>query len=124
MIPLELDLEVEIAEDVDLEVEAVTDTGNVRTQTKTATPSKAAQSVLPDEGFLLSGVDVDPIPDNFVDADDPETHYSGSYTVRPQPGEAVVLDTDGKILQEDIIVNEIPFLAVSNPQGGETVTIG
>ena len=73
MIPLELDLEVEIAEDVDLEVEAVTDTGNVRTQTKTATPSKAAQSVLPDEGFLLSGVDVDPIPDNFVDADDPET---------------------------------------------------
>ncbi len=124
MIPLELDLEVEIAEDVDLEVEAVTDTGNVRTQTKTATPSKAAQSVLPDEGFLLSEVDVEPIPDNFVDADDPEYHYSGSSAVRPLPDESVVLETGGKIMQDDITVEEIPFLAVSNPHGGETVTIG
>lgn len=45
-------------------------TGTLGTETKTATPTKAAQTIAPSDGNLLSRVTVDPIPDNYYDTSD------------------------------------------------------
>lgn len=41
-------------------------TGTLNTQMKTATPSSAFQTITPDTGKLLSGVTVNPIPDEYI----------------------------------------------------------
>lgn len=49
--------------------------------------------------------------------------YEGSYNVTPKVSEQV-LETKNKSLLDDITVFEIPYASVSNPSGGQTVTIG
>ena len=50
-------------------------------------------------------------------------YYTGEYVVIPKSYEQF-LDTDNKILTDDVDVKEIPYAEVPNIQGGLTVTIG
>lgn len=50
-------------------------------------------------------------------------HYQGEYIVTPRLYEQA-LDTDGKIMDEDVVVHEIPITKATNPHGGQTVLIG
>ena len=56
----------------------------------------------------------------FVAEDDP---YEGTYEVTPRVY-AQSLNTDGKIMSDDVTVHEIPVTTTSNPEGGLTVLIG
>jgi len=49
--------------------------------------------------------------------------YTGDYEVIPDADHAVVLPTSGKRMRSDVNVQKIPYFAVSNPQGGKTVSI-
>ena len=49
--------------------------------------------------------------------------YTGDYIVIPT-AVAQVLDTDHKLLLDDVTVTAIPYTEVSNPSGGYTVSIG
>lgn len=49
--------------------------------------------------------------------------YSGSYEVVPAAFEPQTLDTDGKLMKDDVLVHEIPYLETSNDSGGITVSI-
>lgn len=50
-------------------------------------------------------------------------YYEGEYVVIPKSYEQF-LDTDHKILTDDVDVKEIPYAEVPNIYGGLTVTIG
>lgn len=50
--------------------------------------------------------------------------YQGSYIVTPIANLDLLLETANKVLQDDIIVNKIPYTEVSNLSGGYTVSIG
>lgn len=54
-----------------------------------------------------------------ADSDDPEA-YTGSYEVTPMAYSAQTLDTSGKVLSEDLVVNEVPYYQTSNSSGGVT----
>lgn len=64
-----------------------------------------------DDGLIaeVTSFDVDP--------------YEGEYEVTPRLG-SQTLDTDGKVMVEDLIVHEIPVVKTTNIQGGQTVLIG
>ena len=49
--------------------------------------------------------------------------YDGSYEVTPRVY-AQSLDTDGKLMEDDVTVHEIPVTRTTNPTGGLTVLIG
>lgn len=49
--------------------------------------------------------------------------YGGSYEVTPRLY-AQSLDTDGKLMEDDVTVHEIPISHTTNPTGGLTVLIG
>lgn len=49
--------------------------------------------------------------------------YTGSYEVTPKT-EETILQTQNKLMTDNLTVKEIPFYRVSNPAGGETVYIG
>lgn len=49
--------------------------------------------------------------------------YDGEYTVTPRLY-AQTLDTDRKLMADDVTVYEIPVTQTSNPYGGQTVLIG
>ena len=49
--------------------------------------------------------------------------YDGSYEVTPRLY-AQSLDTDGKLMEDDVTVYEIPISHTTNPTGGLTVLIG
>lgn len=51
------------------------------------------------------------------------TPYEGEYEVTPRVY-TQSLDTDGKLMSDDVTVHEIPVTRTSNPQGGLTVVIG
>lgn len=53
----------------------------------------------------------------------PLPYYDGIYEVTPRKVEQI-LDTKNKSMRDDVTVKEIPYLEVSNPQGGITATIG
>lgn len=53
----------------------------------------------------------------------PLPYYDGPYQVTPRKVEQV-LDTKNKSMRDDIVVDPITYLEVSNPQGGKTATIG
>lgn len=46
--------------------------------------------------------------------------YTGSYEVTPMAYSVQSLDTSGKVLSEDIVVNEVPYYQTSNSSGGVT----
>ena len=49
--------------------------------------------------------------------------YDGDYEVTPRLY-AQSLDTDGKLMEDDVTVYEIPISHTTNPTGGLTVLIG
>lgn len=49
--------------------------------------------------------------------------YTGDYIVIPSAEERV-LDTDHKLLLDDVTVTAIPYVEVGNESGGYTVSIG
>ncbi len=49
--------------------------------------------------------------------------YEGSYEVTPRL-HAQSLYTDGKLMEDDVTIFEIPVTITSNPHGGQTVLIG
>lgn len=51
--------------------------------------------------------------------DDTET-YTGSYEVTPKANKLTVLETLGKTMSEDVVVNEVPYFQTSNTSGGVT----
>ena len=52
----------------------------------------------------------------------PET-YEGDYEVTPRLHITQTLDTDGKYMEDDVIVLEVPYYETSNESGGTTVYI-
>lgn len=50
-------------------------------------------------------------------------HYDGVYEVTPLADFEIILPTQGKILDEDVVVNKIPYYETSN-ESGITVYIG
>lgn len=48
----------------------------------------------------------------------------GEYIITPDATEEQVVETKGKYLKEDIIVQEIPYSEEPNSAGGLTITIG
>lgn len=49
--------------------------------------------------------------------------YKGDYVVTPRVSEQKLATAD-KVLNNDVVVREIPYAEVSNLTGGKTVTIG
>lgn len=43
--------------------------------------------------------------------------YAGETTVTPKVKESIELETQNKVLLENIIVNEVPYYETSNPKG-------
>lgn len=50
-------------------------------------------------------------------------YYTGEYTVTPSL-DAQILDTQGKAMRDDVVVQRIPIIFTTNPQGGQSVVIG
>ena len=50
--------------------------------------------------------------------------YDGPYEVIPMAHTMQVLETENKLMTENVLVHEIPYWETSNPQGGNTVYIG
>lgn len=50
--------------------------------------------------------------------------YEGVYQVTSLPTLDLILQTGGKQLQSNIVVNKIPYFETTNDSGGYTVTIG
>ena len=78
------------------------------------------------------GIDVDGLQVEFgIDVDGLQVvttsdlpPYEGAYTVDPLAKSATVLPTKGKIMADNITVNKIRQLEVSNTAGGNTLIIG
>lgn len=51
-------------------------------------------------------------------------NYTGEYEVTPKAFQSQELKTKGLVLNDNIVVKEIPYAEVSNLGGGFTVTIG
>lgn len=49
--------------------------------------------------------------------------YKGEYEVTPGVSD-VFLYTKDKLMEDDVTVHPVPFYEVSNPSGGNTITIG
>ena len=60
----------------------------------------------------------------FMDATQNVTLYEGTYEAIPMANFDQVLHTARKILQEDIVIEKIPYYETSNDAGGYTVIIG
>lgn len=58
-----------------------------------------------------------------VPVHDKYPEYEGSYSVAPRVVEQT-LPTKQKSMEEDMTVEAINYLEVTNPEGGKTVTIG
>lgn len=50
-------------------------------------------------------------------------HYSGSYEAMSNSNEDIVLETEGKVLDEDVVVKKLSTYETSNPSGGTTIYI-
>jgi len=49
--------------------------------------------------------------------------WNGNYIVTPTIV-AQILETQGKVMKNNMVINEIPYTEVSNTSGGNTVRIG
>ena len=52
----------------------------------------------------------------------PAQKYRGAYTVTPRAYNEVILDTNGKVMGDNVTVYRVPYFETSNPDG-ETVYI-
>lgn len=50
-------------------------------------------------------------------------YYSGSYEAVSNSEEDIVLETEGKVLDEDVVVKKLRTYETSNPSGGTTIYI-
>lgn len=50
-------------------------------------------------------------------------YYEGDYNVTPHFSEQV-LETEDKVMRDDVTILEIPVVRTSNPYGGDTIVIG
>lgn len=50
-------------------------------------------------------------------------YYSGSYEAVSNSEEDIVLETEGKVLDEDVVVKKLRTYETSNPSGGSTIYI-
>lgn len=50
--------------------------------------------------------------------------YDGEYIVTPKAFEEQILETANKAMRDNVTVLEIPYIEVTNPSGGTTVSIG
>lgn len=66
-------------------------------------------SITIDNLIVISGGDVDV--------------YEGEYTVVPRVV-SQTLDTDNKLMKDDVTVKKIPYYETANPSGGTTIYIG
>lgn len=57
---------------------------------------------------------------NHIDAD----KYDGTYLVTPLANSEVVLETTGKMMEDDVTIKKVPYFETSNDAGGYTVYIG
>lgn len=53
-----------------------------------------------------------------------EEEYEGEYVVTPRPWNETILETENKILRNNVTVEVIPYYETSNLSGGSTVYIG
>ena len=60
---------------------------------------------------------------NIITKEDFET-YMGQYEVTPLPLLEQILQTKDKVLEENIIIQPIPYHQTTNMSGGYTITIG
>lgn len=81
----------------------------------TISDSGQIKGQLQSEGMLIGEV-------GFPKCDYPMA-YDGEYEVTPRLY-AQSLDTDRKLMSDDVTVHEIPVTRTSNPEGGLTVLIG
>lgn len=51
-------------------------------------------------------------------------HYTGDYIITPLVNDQVILETQGKLMDDDVTVLRVPYLETSNPAGGNTAYIG
>lgn len=63
------------------------------------------------------------IKDQILPVGDYES-YEGEYEVTPKAFQSQELKTKGLVLNDNIVVKEIPYAEVTNLSGGFTVTIG
>lgn len=54
----------------------------------------------------------------------PYEEYDGEYTVIPILNDDQVLETQHKVMRDDVTVRAIPIVTTTNPYGGQTVLIG
>lgn len=73
---------------------------------------------LQDESREWSGSEYIPIIERGAE------EYDGPYSIRPTPHEEQVLGTRGKLMADDVTVQEIPYYLTSNPSEGYTAIIG
>lgn len=50
-------------------------------------------------------------------------HYLGPYDAIPQADDAVILETSGLVMEDDVTVHRIPYAETSNQAGGLTAVI-
>ena len=50
-------------------------------------------------------------------------YYAGDYEVTPRAKSSVVLNTEKKIMKQDVVIKKIPYYETSNASGGTTVYI-
>lgn len=51
--------------------------------------------------------------------EEPEV-YTGAYDITPQAYASQTLDTSGKVMNDDVVISEVPFFKTSNDAGGIT----
>lgn len=50
--------------------------------------------------------------------------YTGDYRIIPLFGQDITLQTENRVLKDDMVVKQIPYFETPTPDGGTTVYIG
>lgn len=128
----EQDVPATQAEQLQTQVEKILATiADARAAAKEAEESKdeAASSASAAEKYALISiggtvaVHVDATTLVFVTKDQVKT-YSGTYEVDAPIGDSLTLETENKLLVDNVDINPTPMAEISNPAGGKTLTIG
>lgn len=76
------------------------------------------------EGEILLSSAIEGELDKVVYVDTSHPVYEGDYIVTPLVNNQVILDTNGKLMEDDVTVLKVPYLETANPSGGNTAFIG